>query len=176
LTGLGSPDRVAPQLACVWSCELCCAGAPRAPAAQRADARRGAAQGQPSSAGQYGGLHFGGAALGGHLGGGGGALAPGMGLALGGQFAGARGGLGAWAAAPRPAAPPGGGYGTLGAYSAQLQAQARGARRARPRGLPVARPGRGAARAGRAAAGMHPACRPGRPGAARSHARGRRAL
>lgn len=140
-----------------------------------ADVRRGAVQGQPSSASQYGGLHFGGAALGGHLGGGGGALAPGVGLALGGQFAGARGGLGAWAAAPRPAAPPGGGYGTLGAYSAQLQAQARGGRPALlppPHGLPVPRPGCGAARAGRARRRRHaPACRPGRPGACAAAAR-----
>lgn len=93
-----------------------------------------ARQSQGPGGGQYGGMQFGGGGgvLGGNLGGVSGAMNPNLGanlgMGLGGQFAGARSGVGggvnAWPGAPRPAVPPGGGYGTLGAYNVQLQAQA----------------------------------------------------
>lgn len=91
-------------------------------------------QGQVSAT-QYGGVPYGGVggALGGAPSGAGGGvnpnLGPNLGMGLGGQFAGARagvgGGMSAWPSAPRPALPTGGGFGNVGAYNAQLAAQAR---------------------------------------------------
>lgn len=87
------------------------------------------------SASQYGGVPYGGAggALGGALSGASGGANPNLGLnlgmGLGGQFAGARAGVGAgmsaWPSAPRTALPTGGVFGNVGAYNAQLAAQAR---------------------------------------------------